>query len=209
MTMPIDLKLVELLCSRLCHDLIGPIGAINNGLELLEDYDPSMADDVLPLLNSSAKQAWGRLAFFRAALGVGGGRAAWSAADLRRIADGMFSSDKVSVEWLIDDGQDIGRHQARLLLNLSLVAAETLTRGGAIRVSITPVGAGSRISVEAVGPDVALAPRHRQGLTAAIPVAELEERGIHAFMTGLMVAEAGATIHFAEAPGKVAFEATL
>ncbi|MSO76029.1 MAG: hypothetical protein EXQ87_03830 [Alphaproteobacteria bacterium] len=74
MTMPVDLKIVELLCSRLCHDLIGPIGAINNGLELLSDYDPSMADDVLPLLTTSAKQAWDRLAFFRAALGFGGGR---------------------------------------------------------------------------------------------------------------------------------------
>src|SRR3546814_5580031 len=57
----IDLRILELVCSRLCHDLVGPVGAVNNGIELLEEFDPSMADDVLPLLRNSARQAWRRL----------------------------------------------------------------------------------------------------------------------------------------------------
>ncbi|MSO76028.1 MAG: hypothetical protein EXQ87_03825 [Alphaproteobacteria bacterium] len=121
----------------------------------------------------------------------------------------MFNSDKIGLDWLIDDSREIGRDQARLLLNLALIAAETLTRGGVIRVALAHGDAGSRLSVEAAGPDVALAERHRQGLTAATPLADLEERGIHAFMTGLMVAAAGTTIAVLEAPGSVTFQATL
>jgi histidine phosphotransferase ChpT len=208
MTMPlIDLKLAELLCSRLCHDLIGPVGAINNGLELLEDYDPSMADDVLPLLASSAKQAWNRLAFFRAALGFSGGRTAWPASELGRIAEGMVVSDKVSLDWQLPDSVEVDRRQGQLLLNLALLATEILTRGGSIRV--TGNGSKSEAVVEASGPDAVLAERHRVGLTAQADSDAVEERGILAHMTGLLARAAGTQVTFTQGPGKVEFRTVL
>src|SRR3546814_20842043 len=89
----IDLRILELVCSRLCHDLVGPVGAVNNGIELLEEFDPSMADDVLPLLRNSARQAWRRLDCFRLAFGAAGGRDAWPLGELgsteeRRVGKG-------------------------------------------------------------------------------------------------------------------------
>src|SRR5690606_41497048 len=84
------MAVLELLCSRLCHDLVGPVGAVNNGLELVEE-DPSSLDDIMPLLTSSARQAWKRLDFFRIAFGFGGGRSSWSYAELRRVPAGYLA----------------------------------------------------------------------------------------------------------------------
>src|SRR3546814_5278082 len=93
----IDLRILELVCSRLCHDLVGPVGAVNNGIELLEEFDPSMADDVLPLLRNSARQAWRRLDFFRLAFGAAGGRESRTLGELGRYAAGWVASDSL---WL-------------------------------------------------------------------------------------------------------------
>ena len=66
-----EMKMTELLCSKLCHDLISPIGAINNGLEFLQDESSEMANEASKLIDTSAKQAADRLAYFRLAFGVG------------------------------------------------------------------------------------------------------------------------------------------
>src|SRR3546814_14984721 len=74
MDIKIDLRVAELLASRLCHDLVGPIGAVGNGLELLGDEEFGMADDAMKLTTSSARQASPILQFFRLAYGMAGAR---------------------------------------------------------------------------------------------------------------------------------------
>ncbi len=88
----IDMRVAELLASRLCHDLVGPIGAVNNGMELLEDEDLGMSDDAIQLSASSARQAANILQFYRLAYGMAGGRIGGGLGDLRELATGFLAS---------------------------------------------------------------------------------------------------------------------
>src|SRR6478609_6345439 len=94
-----SLDLAALLCSRVCHDVISPVGAIVNGLEVLEeDNDPSMRDFALDLIRKSAKQASARLQFARLAFGAAGSAgAAIDLADAEAVAKGMFADDKITL----------------------------------------------------------------------------------------------------------------
>lgn len=144
-----DLDLVALISSRLCHDLAGSIGAINNGVELLaEETDPAMRDEAFGLIAQSAGDAARRLAFFRFALGASGGtNEPMALAELKRVANEYFAGGKVETA-LPDSAQSLPKPLGKaLLIGLSL-AAQALPRGG--RVALDQDGSGWRI--EAQGP---------------------------------------------------------
>jgi histidine phosphotransferase ChpT len=131
-----DLDLVALICSRLCHDLAGSIGAVNNGVELLaEETDPAMREDAIGLIAQSASDAARRLSFFRLALGASGSMAEpMPYGELARIAKAYFDGGKLSL--LLPALNDtlpkpLGK---ALLLGLSL-AAQALPRGGSLALS--------------------------------------------------------------------------
>src|SRR6187455_547321 len=96
-----SLDLAALLCSRVCHDVISPVGAIVNGLEVLEDEnDPAMRDFALDLIRKSARQASARLQFARLAFGAAGSAgASIDLGDAEQVAHGMFTDDKVALSW--------------------------------------------------------------------------------------------------------------
>ena len=185
MSPQLDLRIVELLCSRLCHDLVGPIGAVNNGIELLEDFNPEMAGDVLPLITTSARQAWRRLDFFRVAFGFGGGRS-WPMEDLRGYATGLLEGGKVALKWPVDSGRATRELEARtgkLLLNLILIGTEGLPRGGELSVAAVPLPSGWRLAVVATGPMTLLHDRVEETLLGRVPSEEVEARTAQAFFT--------------------------
>jgi histidine phosphotransferase ChpT len=68
----LDAKLMELMASRLCHDLASPVGAVMSGLELMQEFEDETADDALRLMGDSARIAARRLAFYRLAFGFAG-----------------------------------------------------------------------------------------------------------------------------------------
>jgi histidine phosphotransferase ChpT len=157
MSVQMDMKITELLCSRLCHDLISPVGAVNNGVELLQDYDPSMADEILPLIVDSAKRAWRRLEFFRVAFGFGGGQTSRGLADLRGLAVGMLEGEKVELDWppaAPGDNRAIEGRAAKLLLNLIVLGAEALPRGGTLKVESSSNKGDLGLSIAATGEGV-------------------------------------------------------
>ena len=95
----ISVRVAELLCSRLCHDLISPVAALNNGMELLSDDSAEMIGDVAELLTFSAAQASTRLQFYRVAYGLGGDQAqAVSIADAARLARGITEPGKLELD---------------------------------------------------------------------------------------------------------------
>src|SRR5215470_5735951 len=98
-TVPIDLRVAELLGSRLCHDLISPIGAVTNGIELIEEEGGRIAADALDLAGRSARQASRLLQFYRIAFGVGGGFSGSRLVDIRDLADGFLSSSRNRLDW--------------------------------------------------------------------------------------------------------------
>ncbi len=99
MAFQIDMRVAELLASRLCHDLVGPIGAVNNGMELLEDEDLGMSEDAIQLSASSARQAANLLQFYRLAYGMAGGRIGGDFGALQELAAGFLASTKTTLDW--------------------------------------------------------------------------------------------------------------
>ncbi len=126
------LDLASLLCSRLCHDLMSPVGALNNGIELLADEtDPEMREKCLELLGDSARATANKLKFFRLAFGAGGGFGdEIDAAEARTALEGLFGSEgKIELGWVVED-EKLPKGAIRLLLNLALLAGDALVREG-------------------------------------------------------------------------------
>src|ERR1700745_1215714 len=115
---PVDLA--SLLCSRLCHDLMSPIGALNNGIELLADEtDPDMREKCLELLSDSARASANKLKFFRLAFGAAGGFGEEVATHEAEIAlTGLFGPERrIEVGWAVQD-EKLPKDAVKLLLNL-------------------------------------------------------------------------------------------
>lgn len=152
-------RMAELLCTRLCHDLTGPIGAVSNGAEFLSDEGFNMQNQAVELITSSAFSAVTRLQFYRFAYGSvkDGGEA--NLADKQKLASDFFASSNVTLDWPDShaDGSNvsISTKMARLLMNLMIIASSVLMRGGTLAVRITQDDNGAkRITVTAKGTHV-------------------------------------------------------
>ncbi len=129
------LDLAALLCSRVCHDVISPVGAIVNGLEVLEDEnDASMRDFALDLIRKSARQASARLQFARLAFGAAGSAgASIDLGDAEQVARGLFHDDKIAFSWA-GPRLLLPKNRVKLLLNLVVTATNAVPRGGSVAV---------------------------------------------------------------------------
>lgn len=154
-----DLVLVAQLCSKLCHDLAGTIGAIANGAELLADEDDAdIREQALGLLAQSAEQAARRLKFYRIAFGAGGSLGdRIDLGEFKDAVEGQFGGGRVKLDWSTVIGP-LGKQSAKLLANLLLVAVSGMPRGGIMRptaaeeggVGVVVVGDGAAMAAEMV-----------------------------------------------------------
>lgn len=164
MTSTDDLRLAELLCARLCHDLSGPVGAAAAGAELFEDLGGDADGETIALVAESAAGAASRLKFFRSAFGPAPS-AAQPSATLRELIDGYFrtavsaGSPGLALEWRSDE-PSLDGETARLVLNLVLIAKDALPRGGKVAVTAK----GRDLVVVARGEPMALADDAREVL---------------------------------------------
>jgi histidine phosphotransferase ChpT len=165
---PDILELAALLCSRVCHDLISPVGAIVNGLEVLDDNPkPDDREFALDLIRKSAKTASARLQFCRLAFGAAGSAGAQiDLGDAENMARGHLEDNKTKIAWHLPRAL-LPKNKVKLLLNMMIIAQQTIPRGGVLTVD--PVGEG-----DAIGFRVAAA-----GLNARLPqsIAELLSSG--------------------------------
>ena len=206
-----DLKLTAMLCSRLCHDLVGPIGAISNGIEILEDEtDPDMREQAIGLLARSAKQATGRLRFYRLAFGAAGGEEMpVSLAEARQAAVGMFEAD---LNWAEADGGDpsLGKTAMRLVLNLIIIAGGSLIRGGDLFVRMAPAGDGWRVELTASGPTVKVDEQVLSILRGEQAVDDIETRMVQPLYTSLLAKAIASQIYLSQAgEGRLTMGAAL
>jgi histidine phosphotransferase ChpT len=130
------LELAALIASRVCHDIISPVGAIVNGLEVLEEEkDESMREFAQDLVQKSARQASAKLQFSRLAFGASGGAGSeLDMADAGRVAAGLMEREKAELDWQVSAGL-LPKAQAKLLLNLLIIALNCVARGGTISVT--------------------------------------------------------------------------
>ena len=131
-----DLDLAALLCSRVCHDIISPVGAIANGLELFDDpeMDDETKETAMEMVRSSAKTASAKLKFCRIAFGAAGSAgASIDMGEAGEMAKGFMGSEKVRLDWLAPK-ENRPKQQVKLLLNMLLMAMAGVPRGGLITV---------------------------------------------------------------------------
>ncbi|MBT2188899.1 histidine phosphotransferase family protein [Sphingobium nicotianae] len=189
---PIDFA--SLLCSRLCHDLLSPVGALNNGLELLAvETDPQMREQCFGLLGDSARTTAGKLKFFRLAFGAAGGYGeAIPVHEIRNAVEGMFpAGGKLSLEWMIDSDA-LSKPAAKLLLNLVLMTGEALPRGGVIAIGAEERGGVTEIAVRGEGAKLIFDPAIRAAVEGSS--GEVTTRTAAAFMIRTIAEQCGGQI---------------
>src|ERR1700754_1036612 len=130
-----EIEFAALLVSRVCHDLVGPLGAVVNGMEVLEDErDPAMRADAIKLVTMSAEQALARIQFMRIAFGAAGSAGAeLDLGEIGRLVQGLLDDGKITLEWNVPRVY-WAKDWAKLLMNSTLLAADCLPRGGEVRV---------------------------------------------------------------------------
>src|SRR5262245_5700238 len=137
MGVKVELRIMELLASRICHDLISPIGAVGNGLELLEEADDEMSAEALKLSVGCVRRASALLEFFRMAYGTAGSDSGlrWEAA--KSLAEGLVEGPKTTLVWGAPPaGLNVPAAAPKLALNLVLLGMEVLPRGGESTVGL-------------------------------------------------------------------------
>jgi histidine phosphotransferase ChpT len=178
-----EIDFAALLVSRVCHDLVSPVGAVVNGLEVLEDErDASMRADALKLVVSSAEQAAARLQFARIAFGAAGSAGAeLDLNEVGRIVGGLLLGGKVTLDWRAAH-INWPKDWAKLLMNATLLAADGLPRGGQLRVETSSDAATPSFAIRAAGQNARVLDEVDRALRGE-PVAPLDGRTIQPYLT--------------------------
>src|SRR5580692_5444818 len=186
------LDLAALLCSRVCHDLISPVGAIVNGLEVMdEDKDEETKIFALDLIKKSANQASAKLQFCRLAFGAAGSAGAQiDLGDAEKVARGLLGDDKTSIVWNLPRELQ-PKNRVKLLLNMLLIAVGTIPRGGTLTVDQAEGGKGFRITTSGLNARLAEA---TAGLLVGSPGHPVDAHAIQPFYTGILARDCGLAV---------------
>ncbi len=183
--MLVDFKVVQLLCSRICHDLIGPAGAVSVGIELFGEAPSGEdgPDEHLEMVADSARQLSRRLSFFRVAFGFSGGNGRLD--DARGLAFDMLENGRVELDWPQDSGlslkRDIKSDVVKLVLNMVLLGIDSLPRGGGLNVHFAELAEGLGIAMTATGNGARIKDDLYACLAANVPVEELTAYNVHGY----------------------------
>jgi histidine phosphotransferase ChpT len=210
-----DVTLAALLSSRLCHDLSGPVGAIGNGVEMLEgEDDPEMRRQVIELMAFSAGEARRRLEFYRLAYGAPGGLgAAVPLAEARRAARHYFETHKAELDWpeAAEEGSpELPPEAVRLLLNLVLLGGEALARGGSVAVRLAFAAGSFSLALEASGPGAALDAAEAAALLGQVVPEALDSRSVQPYFAARLAAGLGCEVEIAaDQPDRIVLRAAF
>jgi histidine phosphotransferase ChpT len=199
------IDLASLLCSRLCHDLMSPVGALSNGIELLADeQDPEMREKCLDLLAESARTSANKLKFFRLAFGAAGGFGEMvDTHEARAAVQGIFGSERrVELGWVVSEGK-LPKGAVKLLLNLALLAGDALVRGGRLDIGAERSESEIEIAVRAEGPRILLDPALREMLAKGPSGETVEPRAAGAWLAHSLASEAGGLIRLSDPADEV------
>jgi histidine phosphotransferase ChpT len=204
------MDLAALLCSRVCHDVISPVGAIINGLEVLEDEkDAEMREIALDLIKKSAAAASARLQFCRLAYGAAGSvGASIDTGDAENVTRGLISNDRTKLVWNAAR-QYAPKNKVKLVLNLCLIALSVIPRGGVITVALTGEGEALEALVEARGANARLAHGVAALIAGSPDAGAVDAHSIQAYYTGLVARSCGLQVSVETEPERIALQARL
>ena len=194
---PDTLELAALLCSRVCHDLISPVGAIVNGLEVLDDNPkPDDREFALDLIRKSAKTASARLQFCRLAFGAAGSAGAQiDLGDARAMAQGHIEDGKTSIVWNLPHVL-LPKNRVKLLLNMMVIAQQTIPRGGVLTVDAIGEGDTMGFRIAATGLNARL-PQNIADLLGSGHAGSVDAHAVQPYYTRLLAQACGLKVTLA------------
>ncbi len=189
------LDLAALLCSRVCHDLISPVGAIVNGIEVLEEEkDAETRDFALGLIKKSARTASAKLQFCRIAFGAAGSAGAQiDTGDAETISRGFLEDEKTKIEWTIPRAL-LPKNRVKLLLNMLIIAAQAIPRGGQLKVAAAGAGEIRGFTITVTGTNAKVPQAIPPLLTAELTAEGVDAHKIQPFYAGLLAKDCNLTL---------------
>lgn len=196
--------LAALLCARICHDLVSPVGALGTAIEILDDESNSdMHEDALTLIRSSSRKAAAKLKYLRLAFGAAGSAPGIIATEeIETLARNMFEDAKAELHFEFG-GDGIEKARARLLLNLLMLAVQSVPRGGTVAIRTND----HDLVLEATGPRARLDENIERALSGRAPEDGFDGRTIQPFYAGMMAREQGGATHAMISDETVTFRA--
>lgn len=207
-----DAAILELLASRICHDLISPVGAVHNGIEFLEDMGLENGAEAINLIAQSAQIATARLQAFRLTYGAGGRDPNIKPEDVHKTFAALIAGDKkVTQDWdphaPLGFADELPTGLCKILMGTMMLAQECLPKGGT--VSVTP-GAPGEVLVSAISPDPLLREQVEDALALAIEPANLDPRLVHPYAVSLLARHYGFSLAIAtKGNGRIAFSLSV
>ncbi|MEO0393855.1 MAG: histidine phosphotransferase family protein [Pseudomonadota bacterium] len=189
-------RVSELLNSRICHDLISPVGAVNNGIELIAELGDSVRDEAMHLISGSALSAANRLAFYRLAYGSGAGKSRISVNDAREAAGNLFKLGKTELDWpryLVVPFEREPAAVAKVMALVLLSAEEALPRG---KIELACQEERMRVTFRLMGRDPGLSDQSRAALGEGAVIEDLTVRTVHSYLTGVALRQFGFFLTF-------------
>ena len=203
--------LAALMCSRLCHDMLSPVGAMSNGLELLaSETDPQMRQNCIDLLEQSATISANKLKFFRLAFGAAGGFGdRVDTAEPRELIQ-QLASDKgrIEINWALDL-PNMSKPSVKVMLNFAQIAIESLVRGGTLDIGAEVRDGASELVVRAAGPKIAFDDVLSLALSGDLEPEELTSRTAPAYMLHLIADGCGGQLQTARTDDALLLGAVL
>jgi len=206
-----SLELASLLCSRLCHDMLSPVGALSNGLELLADEkDPEMRARCFELLDQSARISTDKLKFFRLAFGAAGGFGEMvPVSEAKVLIDALVSNNaRVTLNWALPS-DSLPKSAIKTLLNFALIGLEALPRGGTLDIAAEYRGGVSELVVRSSGPRIAFDRDVGRALEGSLPEGDLSSRTAPAAMLDQLAKAIGGKLQYVLAEDALVLGAVL
>ncbi len=183
----VSIHVLELLASKICHDLISPVGAVSNGVEILEELGADAGDDVTNLISFSATQASSKLKTMRMAYGLGGSDDSIKMEDVHQLfADYIAGEKRLSQDWdpYADLGVEPQRALAKMVLCGLLLVVEALPKGGVL--SVTAGDQAGDILVKGTGENAGFRDGFKEAIDQSADVEDLSPKLVHGYVTGLL-----------------------
>lgn len=204
-----SVELASLMCSRLCHDLLSPIGALSNGIELLADEkDPEMRQRCFELLEQSAKTSADKLKFFRLAFGAAGGFGDNVSSEEPHALVAALAGEKIRLNWHVAE-EGLPKAAVKVLLNLSAIGIDALVRGGTLDVGAELRDGACEIAVRASGDKIAFDPTVGRALDGTLADRDISSRTAPAFMLYLLAADTDGGLQYAVSDDALVMGAVL
>lgn len=194
-----DIELAELLCARFCHDLSGPLGAVNNGIEFLRDDNADMQARAIELVEASAMQGVSRLQFFRLAYGTAAKVGEANLSLLKELTEKLLAKSKVTLDWPDSHAEgatiSLSHTSGKLLLNLITIANSALIHGGKLLVRLQAVDGGKRLHVEGSGEKIKVGEDVINFLHKKIEKDDITSRNVQLYVTTRLADQSKASLN--------------